>query len=56
MSRKDDTDNHANQMNPNNDAYWASRGYDERPHDWGDRSTDEDERRDQRRSASPPKK
>ena len=24
-------DNHANQMNPNNDAYWESRGYDERP-------------------------
>jgi hypothetical protein len=23
-----DLDNHANQMNPNNDAYWSSRGYD----------------------------
>jgi len=21
-------------MNPNNDAYWESRGYDERPNDW----------------------
>lgn len=29
-----DLDNHANQMNPNNDAYWESRGYDERPEDW----------------------
>lgn len=26
-------DNRANQMNPNNDAYWQSRGYDERPDD-----------------------
>lgn len=34
MSRKDDTDNRANQMNPNNDAYWESRGFDERPDDW----------------------
>ncbi|CDF30876.1 hypothetical protein [Methanomethylophilus alvi] len=23
---KDDNDNHANQLNPNNDAYWSSRG------------------------------
>jgi hypothetical protein len=22
---KDDADNHANQLNPNNDAYWESR-------------------------------
>ena len=36
MSRKDDMDNHANQMNPNNDAYWESRGFDERPDDWED--------------------
>ena len=38
--RKDD--NRANQMNPNNDAYWQSRGYDGRPDnrddddDWDD--------------------
>ena len=37
MNNKDDQDNHANQMNPNNDAYWQSRGYDERPDDWEDR-------------------
>ena len=23
---KAETDNHANQLNPNNDAYWESRG------------------------------
>ena len=34
MASKDDRDNRANQMNPNNDAYWESRGYDERPDDW----------------------
>ncbi len=37
MSRKDDLDNHANQLNQNNDAYWESRGWDERPEDWEDR-------------------
>ena len=36
MNSKDERDNHANQMNPNNDAYWHSRGYEERPGDWED--------------------
>jgi hypothetical protein len=27
-------DNRANQMNPNNDAYWQARGESERPDDW----------------------
>lgn len=27
-----DWDNHSNQLNPNNDAYWQSRGFDERPY------------------------
>lgn len=31
-----DLDNHANQMNPNNDEYWGSRGEDGRPDDWED--------------------
>ena len=31
-------DNRANQMNPNHDAFWLSRGYDERPSDWEDAS------------------
>lgn len=31
MKRRDGRNNHANQMNPNNYAYWQSRGYDKRP-------------------------
>ena len=34
-------DNRANQMNPNNDAYWESRGYEERPDDWVDEDKDD---------------
>ncbi len=34
-----DADNHSNQMNPNNDTYWESRGFDERPDDWQDAAT-----------------
>ena len=41
MSRRSDLDNRANQMNPNNDEYWQSRGYDERPDDWEDRASEE---------------
>ena len=37
MSKQSDLDNHANQLNPNNDAYWQSRGEDERPDDWVER-------------------
>jgi len=33
-----DLDNHSDQLNDNNDAYWQSRGYDDRPDDWQDRS------------------
>jgi len=36
MGRAEDN-NHAGQLNPNNEAYWESRGYDERPDDWEDR-------------------
>ena len=43
MSPKDDLDNHANQMNPNNDAYWESRGFDDRPDDWEDRADENDD-------------
>lgn len=40
---QDDLDNHADQLNPNNDAYWTSRGEDERPEDWEElSSSDED--------------
>ena len=38
MSRQSDLDNHANQMNPNNDVYWQSRDEDERPDDWVERA------------------
>lgn len=37
MDPQDDLDNHADQLNPNNDAYWESRGWDERPDDWDER-------------------
>lgn len=35
---KHDDDNRSNQLNENNDAYWRSRGEDERPEDWEDRA------------------
>ncbi len=43
MSGKDDRDNHANQCNPNSDAYWESRGYEERPDDWQELVAEEEE-------------
>ena len=42
MSWQSDLDNHEDQMNPNNEAYWESRGWDDRPEDWEDRVEDED--------------
>lgn len=42
MSKKSDDDNHSNQMNPNHDEYYHSRGEDERPDDWEER-TESDE-------------
>ena len=44
MSRQTDMDNHANQLNPNNDAYWESRGEDERPDDWEEKSQQDDDK------------
>lgn len=38
---QDDLDNHADQLNPNNDAYWESRDYGERPDDWESRLEDD---------------
>jgi hypothetical protein len=38
---QDDQDNHSDQMNPNNDAYWQSRGADDRPEDWQERTQDD---------------
>ena len=37
-----DLDIHANQMNPNNDTNWESRGYDERPDDWEDQVVEDE--------------
>ena len=34
-----DLDNHANQLNSNNDAYWQGRGYEQRPDDWESRES-----------------
>ena len=34
MSNKHDRENRSNQMNPNNDLFWQSRGFDGRPDDW----------------------
>lgn len=38
---KHDDDNRANQLNSNNDAFWSSRGEDERPEDWDQHGDDE---------------
>jgi hypothetical protein len=51
MSGHYDSDNHANQMNPNNDAYWESRGYDERPDDWDEQATEEDGKSGEKQSS-----
>ncbi len=41
MGKQSDLDNHADQLNPNNDAFWESHGWDERPDDWEDRAEDD---------------
>jgi len=41
MSKQGAADNHSNQLNPNNDTYWQSRGWDERPDDWEERAEGE---------------
>ena len=40
---QDELDNHADQLNPNSDAYWQSRGEDERPDDWEERVEEEED-------------
>lgn len=40
---RQEQDNHADRMNPNNDAYWQSRGYDERPEEWPEQVDDKDQ-------------
>ena len=41
MSRQDDLDNRSRQLDPEHDAYWQSRGEDERPDDYEDRLENE---------------
>lgn len=41
MSRQSDLDNRSQQLNPNNDAYWQSHGFDARPDDWEERTEEE---------------
>ena len=43
MKGRNDRNNHANQMNPNSDAHWQSRGYYERPDDWESRADKEEQ-------------
>lgn len=40
---KHDIDHRADQLNSNNDAYWTSRGWDERPDDWQERTEQDNE-------------
>ena len=54
MKGEDDRNNRANQMNPNNDAYWQSRGYDERPDDWEDQVDKEEQQKGQERRQDVP--
>ena len=54
MKGEDDRNNRANQMNPNNAAYWQSRGYDERPDDWEDQVDKEEQQKAQERRQDVP--
>jgi hypothetical protein len=54
MKGSDDRNNHSNQMNPNNDAYWQSRGYNERPDDWEDQVDKEEQQQVQERRHDAP--
>ena len=55
MKGRDDRNNHSNQMNPNNDAYWQARGYNERPDDWEDREEAGDGQKVQERRQDAPR-
>ena len=56
LSRKDDLDNRANLLNPNNDAYWESRGFDGRPDDWEDRIAEDDDQPERKGRETSPRK
>lgn len=40
---QEELDNHSDQLNPNSDAYWQSRGEEERPDDWEERIKDDED-------------
>jgi hypothetical protein len=42
---QEELDNHSNQLNPNNDAYWQSRGEEDRPDDWENRIEQDDDKK-----------
>jgi hypothetical protein len=41
MKNDPNDENRSEQLNPNNDSYWQSRGCDERPDDWQERAGEE---------------
>ncbi len=43
MGKQSNRDNRANQLNPNNNAYWQSRANEAGPADWG-RQAEKDEK------------
>ena len=52
MSDQSDQDNRANQLNPNNDAYWQSRG-ESPPDGWSDEPLDKPSRDNRSRQLNP---
>lgn len=40
---QDELDNYSRQLDPENEAYWQSRGYDEQPDDWQTRVDEEED-------------
>ena len=54
MKGRDHRNNHANQMNSNNDAYWQARGYNERPDDREDQVDKEKQQQVQERRHDAP--
>jgi hypothetical protein len=43
MSRQENLDNYSRQLDPENDAFWQSRGYDRRPENWKELLEEEEE-------------
>ena len=41
MGRHSELNNRSQQLNPNNDVFWQSRGFDERPENWEERAEEE---------------